>query len=266
MSNLSINCFCNFAAACCSMVLVAGCAGTGLFDPNSLAPDVTGSLPAHAKLDTPEQAISKARELRSLGKFKEASAVLDKAVTRFSESDVVRLERGLQNLETGNAKAAAADLEKVAKGAPENWRAHSGLGAALAALGDYEQAETALSKALSVSPDNPRVLNNLAMLRIMSGRSREAGKLLERARKVASKDADASKIDQNLAIVAGLEGRKEAVRKLASKRLPEGDVANNIAVLERLRNSRPVSRPATRRSLPEGRRVAASEHGEPPAN
>jgi tetratricopeptide (TPR) repeat protein len=64
---------------------------------------------------------------------------------------------------------------------PQSPIAANGLGAALAAAGDLDGAERELARALSLKPDFPGALKNLAALRTARGRGDEAASLVERA-------------------------------------------------------------------------------------
>jgi spermidine synthase len=78
--------------------------------------------------------------------------------------------------------AGARDAYLKALAGPESplaWRVRIGLGSALAAMGDYENARRSLALSIGQNPDNPRAYHSLGRLERIAGRMPEAVTALE---------------------------------------------------------------------------------------
>jgi Flp pilus assembly protein TadD len=212
------------AIAISAAALVGACAQSGLDAPPSLltepakqavttapaTPAKTSATPAadlatlaatHAQKPTDATAaLAYARALRQGGQKADALAVLDKAAGKAPARDIQR-ERGMLALDLGQASRAETLLKAAQDPKSPDWRVHSALGAALAATGKQQEAQLQFARALTLSPDNPAVLNNLALSYALDGKRDEAEKLLKRAQR---SDEKSTHVRQNLALVASL--------------------------------------------------------------
>ncbi len=115
-----------------------------------------------------------------------------------------------------SAKAIAAYREAVAR-SPEFWPAIHKLGLALGNAGMVEEARQTLRRASELRPDDPAVLNDLAVLDLREGRVAEASGELQRALQI---DPDLSEGHRNLGLarlrlgdrVQGEASLREAIR------------------------------------------------------
>jgi Flp pilus assembly protein TadD len=177
-------------------------------------------------------AIRDARAIRDAGNKARAIAMLEK--TAGSDTDpALLLERGLLSLETGQIDRAAELLAQAHDPKAPDWRQHSGLGAALSAQGKQQAAQVEFAKALALAPDNPAVLNNLALSYALDGKHSEAERLLRQASDAQGGNAKAK---QNLALIVGLRGNVDEARRLSEAVLPPEKVKSNVAYLEQLRS------------------------------
>jgi Flp pilus assembly protein TadD len=191
------------------------------------------------KADTSDvaAALAYAKALRLAGAKADALAVLETAAKSRPTDRQLALERGQLTLDLGDAVKAELLLRAAHDPKAPDWRLHSALGAALASRGKQREAQAQFAKALALAPDQPSVLNNLALSYALDGKAAEAEKLL---RKVAAAkgDTDASRVQQNLALVLGLEGKLAESRAAAEAALPPAKVSENVAYLQMLAEAR----------------------------
>ena len=100
----------------------------------------------------------------------------------------------------------------------------------MAKQGQYKAAIPFYERALTLSHNQPSVINNMAMAYAMSGDPKKAEELL---RPVAGIDAS-PKVRQNLALILGLQGRHDEAKSLASKDLPAESATANSEYMRRM--------------------------------
>lgn len=204
-------------------------------------------------------ALAYAKTLRASGARAEALEVLETAAKAKPADRRLALERGLLALELGDASKAETLLRSAHDPKAPDWRLHSGLGAALASRGKQQDAQAQFAKALALAPNNPSILNNLALSYALDGKAGEAEKLLRTA--AATKpNPDKGKVQQNLALVLGLGGKYAEARSVAETALPAEKVTSNVTYLQKLAEARTTITPADT----EDRRKAASAGLPPP--
>ena len=227
-------------------------------------PDPVHEAPASLKPET-LAAIQDARELRKAGNKARALGMLEK--TDGADKDpALLLERGLLTLELGQADKAAELLKKAHDPKAPDWRQHSGLGAALSALGKQQAAQAELAKALALAPDSPAVLNNLALSYALDGKHTEAERLLRQASDNGGGNPQAK---QNLALILGLRGNIDEARRVSEAVLPPEKVKSNVAYLEELKTgnvqvSRAEPRPITEEAIQAAAAAVNGAQGEQP--
>ncbi len=145
------------------------------------------------------------RALKGAGKRVEALAVLEAASEANPAETSLGVEQGLLALELGQSGKALNALRKVASGPVQDWRVFSALGIAASSEGDQREAQRHFAKALVLSPNNPAVLNNLAMSLILERKLDQAESMLRRAAKAG---AGRQRVAQNLGLIKAL--RNEA--------------------------------------------------------
>jgi Flp pilus assembly protein TadD len=239
------------AAALAAVALLGACTDTsqplsvdGLSPPPGLekksgaAGDLDAFAAAHkADPANPAAALAYAKALRAAGAKTEASAVLETTAKAKPGDRQVALERGLIALELGDAANAEPLLRAAFDPKTPDWRLHSALGAALASRGKQPEAQAQFAKALELAPDQPSVLNNLALSYALDGKTAEAEKLLRKA--AADKaSTDGNRVQQNLALVLGLGGKYAESRAAAEAALPAAKVGDNVAYLQKLAEAR----------------------------
>lgn len=179
----------------------------------------------------PAGAIAEARSLRKSGQKGQALARLEAAQTQAPGDLALTRERGLLLLEVGQIDKAEPLLRQAIDPARPDWRIHSALGAALSAKGRQQEAQMELAKALQLAPDEPAVLNNLALSYALDGKSQHAEQLLRRASGQRASGETVQRTRQNLALLLGLNGRIDEARTVSNGVLPPEHVAANVAFL-----------------------------------
>lgn len=149
-------------------------------------------------------AISYARNLKASGQKQAAFNVLQQASVYHGNDRELASEYGRLALEFGHIGMAQKLLAIAHDPAKPDWRVISAQGTVLAKQGDYTGAIPYYERALRLAPDQPSLINNLAMALAADGQPEKAEPLLRRA--VADQNAD-PKVRQNLVLVLGLQGK-----------------------------------------------------------
>lgn len=210
--------------------LLAGCAATdikltelnqslveqhsiGTLDPAPVgATSTSGAQTAattSAQSETSKTALQQAQQFKASKKLKEALAVLETIPNEGGNNHPLLIEQGLLALELGQSAKAQQLLNRTQPDASKDWRVHSALGVAAASQGQQRDAQRHFSKALKLSPDNPTVMNNLALSYMLDQKPTDAENLLKRAQ--AAKSASPSpghqsRVTQNLSLAQTLSG------------------------------------------------------------
>jgi len=249
-------------------LMLAGCAGqiagpaeSSLPAPPTSAVTSTGSSPAgelaplaaayKANPSNPAAAIAYAHALRASGAKAEALAIVEKAAIAQPSNRNLQVQRALIALDLGEIAKAEKLLRRADNG--QEWRVQSALGVALSLSGKQHEAQTQFAKALAIAPDNPTVLNNLALSYVLDGKADEAENLL---RKVSSATGTAP-LQQNLALVLGLRGKYDEARSLGKATLSPASVGENIAYLQSLSPTRSAPSPAKSADVTSAKRDAS---------
>lgn len=232
------------ALSAAAALALAGCADTKL-PPIGLSANAPAPAEAAARENTrnaegparaarpsgPAAAVAEARQLRQAGHKAQALNRLD-SVAASSPGDVtLSRERGLLALELGQLDKAETLLRQAVDPARPDWRIHSALGAALSAKGRQSDAQIELARALELAPDEPAVLNNLALSYALDGKAREAENLLRRAANQRADGEKRQRVRQNLALLVGLNGRVDEAQSISNGALPPEHVKANVAFL-----------------------------------
>lgn len=145
--------------------------------------------------------------LRRQGDKAGALALLEASAAVAPNDARLLRDRGLLALELGSVSRARDHLRKALSNGSRDWQTHSALGSALAAGGDQKAAQRQFAEALKLAPDNPVVLNNLALSMALEGRRGDAEQMLRRASAGQPKAGD-GRVAQNLALVSKISERK----------------------------------------------------------
>lgn len=150
--------------ACTSVIaLCAGLASTAYADDAKPAAPVA-SLPA-----TLNGEIEHAKALREKGQFAEASKALRQLMLVAGSDPRVTSEYGKVLAQQGYAKDAVSILNKAVQLNSTDWTLYSALGVAYDQLDDHTNARKSYDRALAMRPNEPSVVNNYAVSRMLTG-------------------------------------------------------------------------------------------------
>ncbi len=183
-------------------------------------------------------ALSFAKNLKADGQKQRALGVLQQASIFHNNDRELASEFGRLALEFEQVGLAQKLLAFADDPVKPDWRVISARGTVLAKQGDYKGAIPFYERALKMSPNQPSVMNNLAMALAAGGQPDKAEPMLRRAAHEAGADA---KIQQNLALVLSLQGRYDEARQFAQVSLPQDSAAADIEYLRRMVKLEPKS-------------------------
>ena len=232
---------------CCAMPLPAY---AGWFDFGS-TPDVSAPKPdvksaaAQSATNLPatnlEDSIRQAQMLRLAGQYPEAIKHLSQLMMVAADDSRVVSEYGKTLAAMGRAMDAVNFLTRAQQLQPNDWTVYSALGVSYDQLGDQKNAQLAYEHALSLKPEEPSVLNNYALSRMLAKDPGMARKLALRAES-AGGSSDV-KIARNIAMIRSLEAPAPA--PVAVQAAPQTPVAHNQLPAQSTSNARPASVSAT---------------------
>jgi Flp pilus assembly protein TadD len=205
-----------------------------------------------------EAALSYARNLKALGQKQQAVAVLQQASVYHGANKALASEYGRLALELDQVSVAQQLLALADDPVAPDWRVISARGTALAKQGNYQDAIPFYQKAMTLAPDKPSIMNNLAMAFTMNGEPAKAEDLLRKAKSSGNANA---KVDQNLALVLGLQGKYDEATKVASAQLPADKAAANTALVRQMVKLEPKVMPQGVIAMPPPVQVAGKGPG-----
>lgn len=167
--------------------------------------------------------------LRALERFDEAGAAAERAMAIQPGSEEPLLEFGRARIGAEQGFYAIEPLTRAAAAAPRDWRPHSLLGVAMEQVKRTADARGEYARALQLSPENPAVLSNLALLDAAEGDRASAEALLRRA---AAHPASTVQERANLALVLGLAGKLGEAEQIIRRDLPPELAEQNLAYLK----------------------------------
>jgi Flp pilus assembly protein TadD len=115
-------------------------------------------------------------------------------------------------------------LARAEAAGQNDWRMLSIIGVTMDSLDQHTPAQDYYKRALALSPDNPKIMSNLALSYALDGKPVIAEEVLRRA--VTLPDADA-RIRHNLMLVLGLQGKLDEVEKIAGSDTPRALIESN---------------------------------------
>ncbi len=226
-------------ALACGAATVSGCANApgGSFDLTSGFLGQSTAEPGKAKslselkqahLEAPGDAsatVAYARGLKSVGRSKDALALVEGAAGSQPDNQKLVVEQGLLALELGQTAKAQHALLRASPDT-KDWTVLSGLGVAHAGVGQHTKAQGYFQRALEISPGNPTVLNNLALSYILDKKVEKGRDLLQQA---SATGGDKPQIAHNLELALALHSGGQASDKPSSKKGPGAKVPSTAA-------------------------------------
>ncbi|MEQ8823497.1 MAG: tetratricopeptide repeat protein [Filomicrobium sp.] len=190
------------------------------------------------KLDA---ALAYAKNLKAMGHKRQAMAVLQQSAVYHGDNRKLAGEYGRLALDLGQIKVAEKVLAQADSPTDPDWRIISARGTVLAKQGRYQASVPYYERALTLAPNHPSILNNLAMAHAMGGNPVKAEELLRQA---VQQGGNTKRVRQNLALVLGLQGRYSESAKVGAQDQPIQSAASDTAALRKLVKLDPVAAPA----------------------
>ena len=135
-----------------------------------------------------------------------------------SDDPGVVAEYGKTLAEKGRGQDAVDFLTRAIELRPTEWSYYSALGVAYDEVGNEASARTAYERALELKPNDPSVLNNYALSRMLAKDPEGARQLIARAEKAGG--ASDPKIARNIELVNKLAAEAPPEPKTASSEVP----------------------------------------------
>ncbi len=179
----------------------------------------------------PQAAINYVRNLKALGAKQQALAVIQQAHATNPGHKVIASEYGRLALEMDQVSIAEKLLAMADDPVQPDWKIMSARGTVLAKQGRYREAIPMYERALAASPNQPSVLNNLALAHAMNGQAEKAEPMLRQA--AADGTAD-PKVVQNLALVLGLQGKHDDAKSVIVRDAPVEEVADDARLVREM--------------------------------
>lgn len=190
-------------------------------------------------------ALSYAKNLKAMGDKRLALSVLQDASVIHSRDPELMGEFGRLALEFDQYTVAERALSVAEMTDKPDWRVVSAHGTLLAKQGQHKAAIPYFERALQLSPNQTSVMNNLAMANAMSG---DAAKAEEILRTVSAKSDAPEKVNQNLALVLGLQGKYDEAKTTGAKASTVDVASANTDYVKRMvrlpAKSSPVAAPS----------------------
>ncbi len=177
-----------------------------------------------------EAGLSFAKNLKAMGERQQAMAIIQNLAVFHGSDRKLASEYGRLALELDQISVAKTMLAIADDPSAPDWRVISARGTVLAKEGKFREAVPLYEKALTLSQDQPSVMNNLAMAYAMGG---DAAKAEEMLRKIEA-TGGSPKSRQNLALVLGLQGKFDEGRRVASQDARADDAAADADFLKRM--------------------------------
>lgn len=186
-----------------------------------------------------QPALNYARDLKALGEKRKAMSVLQQASLLHSDDKQLASEYGRLALDLDQVSIASQALAMADDPTNPDWKVVSARGTVFAKQGKYSEAIPYYERALTLSDNNPNVLNNLAMSYAMMGDAKKAENILRQA---SASGTATPKIKENLALVLSLQGRYDESKTVVAA---NGDSNADIEYLKKMVKATPVSMPSS---------------------
>lgn len=179
--------------------------------------------PAEGEAERTQMIAAEAQLLQSLSQTAEAMSVMESGLKRFPDNTDLLYEYAMLAEKMGKLDTMESSLRKLIKLAPNNQHAYNALGYSLADRNiRLQEAFELISKALTLAPEDPFIMDSMGWVQFRLGRLKEAEALLRRAYELRP-DAE---IAAHLGEVLWTKGQKEDAKNLwreANSKDPKND-------------------------------------------
>jgi Flp pilus assembly protein TadD len=190
----------------------------------------------------PQAAINYVRNLKALGAKPQAMSAIQQAHAANPGHKGVASEYGRLALEMDQVTVAEKLLAMADDPVAPDWKVISARGTVLAKQGRYREAIPQFERALALSPNQPTLLNNLALAHAMNGQADKAEPMLRQAAADGSADP---KVTQNLSLVLGLQGKHDDAKGVIIRTAPADEVADDTRLVREMVGTQTAASPAT---------------------
>lgn len=164
-----------------------------------------------------ELALALVRNLRYGGSGQQAAEIVNSLIAREGRTAPLLVELAKAYVAGDQMNLAVPVLEEAAGLAPDQWDIPATLGVALDYQDRYPEAQQAYARALQLSPQNPDVLNNMALSQAQAGDLDGAIATLKQA---VDQPSATPQVRQNMALLLAFQGDVEGAERWARKDLP----------------------------------------------
>jgi Flp pilus assembly protein TadD len=199
----------------CLLASTALCSCASEARPDAKAEVALQDKSAATDLDS---GVRQAQLLRLAGHYDEAIHTLSQLMLVASDDARVVGEYGKTLAQMGRAKEATQFLTRAVELTPRDWTLYSALGVAYDENGEAEKASGAYRQALVLKPEEPSILNNFALSRLMAADPKGAAALAARADRAGG--GNDAKIARNIAMIENLAGKADSAVAAADKPAP----------------------------------------------
>jgi Flp pilus assembly protein TadD len=208
------------------------------------ANDLNGAVGVYRNVSShapnkPEPLIELGATLMDLGRYNEASTSYEAALNLQPKNPEALVGQARALLQSDRPQLAIPPLERELKIHPDDIKALTALGIAQDLTGNHPLAQETYRSGLQLSPGNAALTGDLALSLAIESRTDEALQLLK---PIATLPDATPRMRQNLALVYGLAGDRDAAARMARLDLDETAVQHNLAYFETLRTLPPAAR------------------------
>lgn len=172
-----------------------------------------------------------ARALRGIGSDARAVEVLTGAVVIHPRNADLHMTLGRIRIAAGEPGAARFSFERAAEAEPDRAESWAALGTAYDQMGEHRMAQAAYQRALGIDPDRTTTLTNYGLSLMLTGDLDGAERQLRAA---ADKTGADVRVQQNLALVLGLQGRFDEMKAVGGAAAPANITEQNARLVQAL--------------------------------
>lgn len=188
-------------------------------------------------------AVAYSETLGAMEQHEQQNAVLERVVMNGAADPDVMAAYGKSLIAVGEFARAEQVLAQAFQPDMPDWRILSARGVANDKLGNHREAQALYQHALRIKPEEPSVLANIGLSHAFERDYANAEVYLRRS--IAQSGTD-PRVHQNLALVLGLQGKKDSEKAQLSKVASGSDADNAIAAtsaLKRTQEATPRNKP-----------------------
>ncbi len=193
---------------------------------------------ADSKKATPEAKFryqtGMAESMRRLGKPAQALDMYKQLAKEKPDDLDVAEGLGLTYMQAGKPTDAGRIFADIMKKDGTRWRTLNALGILFVNKNMIPEAMAYYTEALNQSPDNPSILNNVALSQAVDQQYGRAFETFEQAGRVSTTELQRQQISLNMAMVYGISGDLETARTIASKYLQGPQLDNTLGLYAHL--------------------------------